>query len=117
MIPSVIRIPHSLDLHDHQLVQSHSIILQTKASCFPPFFLLRDLVNSSSPTPKFDVIDATAAPGNKTTFLGDILRKRSLLSYGVIYRGTVFAFDRDPKRYKLLKSRCESYGVNNVLPD
>lgn len=77
MISCLIRIPSSLDLHQHPLVQSHSIILQTKASCFPPFFLLNDLYDApTESTPAFDVIDATAAPGNKTTFLGDILRTR-----------------------------------------
>ena len=52
----------------------------------------------------FDVIDATAAPGNKTTFLGDLLRDR----------GTVFAFDRDQKRFQTLSERCEAYGSGNV---
>lgn len=53
----------------------------------------------------FDVIDATAAPGNKTTFLGDLLRDR----------GTVFAFDRDEKRFKILSQRCEAFGSGNVV--
>ncbi|KAK8830502.1 hypothetical protein WA577_004235 [Blastocystis sp. JDR] len=104
MISCILRIPSSVDLHSHPLVTSLSIILQTKASCFPPFLLLRDIESNPDSPLHFDVIDATAAPGNKTTFLGDILRGH----------GTVFAFDRDEKRYQLLKSRCDSYGSGNV---
>lgn len=74
MIPCLLRIPSSVDLHSHPLVSSLSIILQTKASCFPPFLLLRDIDSNPDSPLHFDVIDATAAPGNKTTFLGDILR-------------------------------------------
>ena len=77
LIDCILRIPHSIDLHNHPLVLSQSIILQTKASCFPPYLLLRDLYDGSKQLPeRCDVIDATAAPGNKTTFLGDILRKQ-----------------------------------------
>ena len=76
-IDCILRIPHAVDLHKHPLVLSQSIILQTKASCFPPYLLLRDLYDGTKQLPKrCDVIDATAAPGNKTTFLGDILRKQ-----------------------------------------
>ena len=101
LIPCVLRIPASLDLHDDLLVTSSTIIFQTKASCLPPFFLMAKTNSEES----FDVIDATAAPGNKTTFLGDLLRDR----------GTVFAFDRDEKRFKILSQRCEAFGSGNVV--
>ena len=116
IISCIVHIPQSLDLHDHPLIQSHSLILQTKASCLPPYFLLQDLYdNPSASSPCFDVIDATAAPGNKTTFLGDILRNRYLLFHSLHSRGTVYAFDRDERRFHILESRCTAYGVGNVL--
>ena len=59
----------------------------------------------TNPKESFDVIDSTAAPGNKTTFLGDLLRDR----------GTVFAFDRDAKRFQILSQRCEAFGSGNVV--
>ena len=62
----------------------------------------------------FDVIDATAAPGNKTTFLGDIMRNQYTPRIHLTHSGTVYAFDRDRKRYELLKDRCERYGSGNV---
>lgn len=114
MISCILRIPSSVDLHSHPLVTSLSIILQTKASCFPPFLLLRDIESNPDSPLHFDVIDATAAPGNKTTFLGDILRGQLFTHRCIIASGTVFAFDRDEKRYQLLKSRCDSYGSGNV---
>ena len=101
LIPCVLRIPASLDIHDNPLVTSSTVILQTKASCLPPFFLMA----KTNPKERFDVIDATAAPGNKTTFLGDLLRDR----------GTVFAFDRDAKRFQILSQRCEAFGSGNVV--
>lgn len=101
LIPCVLRIPASLDIHENPLVTSSTVILQTKASCLPPFFLMA----KTNPKESFDVIDATAAPGNKTTFLGDLLRDR----------GTVFAFDRDAKRFQILSQRCEAFGSGNVV--
>ena len=114
MIPCILRIPSSVDLHDHPLVSSLSIILQTKASCFPPFLLLRDVFSNPKTSLTFDVIDATAAPGNKTTFLGDIMRNQYTPQIHLTHSGTVYAFDRDRKRYELLKDRCERYGSGNV---
>ena len=40
LIPCVLRIPASLDIHENPLVTSSTVILQTKASCLPPFFLM-----------------------------------------------------------------------------
>ena len=99
-IPCLLRVSSSLDLHAHPFVTTSTVVLQTKASCLPPYLLLQD----TNPSQQFDVIDATAAPGNKTTFLGDLLRER----------GTVFAFDRSESRYKTLMQRCESFGSGNV---
>ena len=38
-IPEIIILPHSIDLHNHELLLNGSIILQDKASCFPAFIL------------------------------------------------------------------------------
>ena len=87
LIDCVLRVPRSVDLHAHPLVLSQSIVLQTKASCFPPFLLLNDLYDGTKKLPsRCDVIDATAAPGNKTTFLGDILRSQSSRSCSLTQR-------------------------------
>ena len=44
------------------------VILQDKASCFPPFVLAPPAEEDSV------VIDATAAPGNKTSYLSALMQ-------------------------------------------
>lgn len=65
-IPSLLVFSPGTDLHDHSLLTSGRIILQDKASCMTAAAL--------DPTPDdasgtFHVLDACAAPGNKTTHL------------------------------------------------
>ncbi|KAA0195628.1 putative methyltransferase NSUN5 [Fasciolopsis buskii] len=67
-------------LYQLDLVTSHRFILQDKASCIPPEIL--------SPMCDEDVLDACAAPGNKTLQLIQKLSSKS----------TLFAVDRDPTR-------------------
>ena len=50
------------------------------------------------------VIDMCAAPGGKTTFIGEALRNS----------GVVIAVDKYPTRLNLVKSSCERLGITNV---
>ena len=59
--------------------------LQDKGSCFPAEIL--------NPPPGSHVLDACAAPGNKTTHL-------AMLMQGT---GKIFAFEKDYKRFQLLQ--------------
>jgi putative methyltransferase len=52
----------------------------------------------------FDIIDCCAAPGNKTLQLAEYLGDK----------GTVYAFDKDPKRAELLKKRIQYHGMGNI---
>ena len=63
----------------------NKLILQDKASCFPPQVL--------QPPPGAFVIDACAAPGNKTSQLCALVGKS----------GRVFAFERDARRFETLQ--------------
>lgn len=72
------------------------IILQDRASCFPAQILCGAFDASS------DVIDACAAPGNKTTHAAALVH------------GQVHAFERDPKRVHILKQMCERAGASVV---
>jgi len=78
------------DLHDHSLVTNGKAILQDKASCFPAHAL--------RPAKGAHVIDACAAPGNKTSHAA------AMLGAG---KGRVYAFEVDPRRCRLLNSRME----------
>nr|KAJ3420926.1 putative 28S rRNA (cytosine-C(5))-methyltransferase [Polyrhizophydium stewartii] len=69
--------PPNTDLHDDPLLVEGHIVLQDKASCFPAFLL--------RPPKGATVIDACAAPGNKTSHLSAIMSNT----------GTIFAFDKD----------------------
>ncbi|ODV82194.1 S-adenosyl-L-methionine-dependent methyltransferase [Suhomyces tanzawaensis NRRL Y-17324] len=88
-------IPHLYGVHPREKITSTQayldgqIIIQDRASCFPAHIL--------NYTPHQHIIDACAAPGNKTTHNA---------SY-VAANGVVYAFERDPKRVKVLKLMCD----------
>ncbi|KAL6454702.1 RCM1 25S rRNA [Candida maltosa Xu316] len=70
------------------------IIIQDRASCFPSHIL-----NSDPKDIHTKVIDACAAPGNKTTHAAAHLPSGT--------DSVVYAFERDPKRVQILKTMCE----------
>ncbi|KAF8150771.1 S-adenosyl-L-methionine-dependent methyltransferase [Crassisporium funariophilum] len=91
--------PHS-NFQDDPLYKTGKIILQDKASCFPAIVL--------SPPASDDavVIDATAAPGNKTSHLSALMKNR----------GKLYAFERDRKRFSTLKMMLAKARCTNVSP-
>ncbi|KAI0261510.1 S-adenosyl-L-methionine-dependent methyltransferase [Gloeopeniophorella convolvens] len=74
------------------------LILQDKASCFPAVALAPPAL------PESVVIDATAAPGNKTSHLSALMGNQ----------GKILAFERDRKRYGTLKAMLARAGCSNV---
>ncbi|XP_031447835.1 probable 28S rRNA (cytosine-C(5))-methyltransferase [Phasianus colchicus] len=87
--------PPQTDFHDNRLYTSGHIILQDKASCLPAFLL--------SPSAGSHVIDACAAPGNKTSHLAAILKNK----------GHIFAFDVDTKRLATMNTMLMRAGVTS----
>jgi len=61
LVEGVLLFPPRTDLHDHPAVLSGKLILQSRASCLPAVAL--------APQEGWEVVDACAAPGNKTTHL------------------------------------------------
>ena len=61
LVEGVLLFPPRTDLHDHPAVLSGQLILQSRASCLPAAAL--------APGEGWTVVDACAAPGNKTTHL------------------------------------------------
>ncbi|KAM4760053.1 28S rRNA (cytosine-C(5))-methyltransferase isoform 1-T1 [Cyanocitta cristata] len=92
-LPELLVFPAQTDLHDNLLYTSGHIILQDKASCLPAFLL--------GPVAGSHVIDACAAPGNKTSHLAAILKNK----------GQIFAFDVDPKRVATMNTLLTRAGV------
>lgn len=80
------------------------IIIQDRASCFPSHILFSDPL--FVPTL---VIDACAAPGNKTTHIASYLAQNEL------DHSVVFAFERDSKRVETLKTMCKVASGNSNL--
>jgi 25S rRNA (cytosine2278-C5)-methyltransferase len=101
IVPELLVLPPSTDLHAHELVVSGKLILQDKSSCFPAQALLSDTAWLNGG----DVIDCCAAPGNKTTHLASLLFKVKQPRQPHVY-----AFDRDKQRLALLKRRCNEAG-------
>lgn len=69
-IPDLLAFHPDVRLNEDSSFQTGKIILQDKASCIPAAVL------SPPASDKTVVIDATAAPGNKTTHLSALMRNR-----------------------------------------
>ncbi|XP_005003723.1 28S rRNA (cytosine-C(5))-methyltransferase isoform X2 [Cavia porcellus] len=94
LLPELLVFPAQTDLHEHPLYQAGHLILQDKASCLPAMLL--------APPPGSHVIDACAAPGNKTSHLAAILKNQ----------GKIFAFDLDAKRLASMATLLARAGVS-----
>lgn len=84
--------------------ESSGCVVQSFSSALPPVFLFRGLINEKNKGKKFDVMDACSAPGNKTLQLGEYVGKS----------GTVYAFEKDERRYHTLQKNIQKHQANNV---
>ncbi|EIW67267.1 hypothetical protein TREMEDRAFT_72198 [Tremella mesenterica DSM 1558] len=78
---------------------SGAVILQDKASCFPAKVLMHGWRDGEG-----ECLDATAAPGNKTSHLAALMGNRS----------TIWAFERSKGRFITLEKMLAKAGCNNV---
>ncbi|KAI1893700.1 hypothetical protein AGOR_G00126390 [Albula goreensis] len=92
-LPDLLVFPPKMDFHTHFLYQAGHIILQDKASCLPAYLL--------NPRVGAQVLDACAAPGNKTSHLAAIMHNK----------GKLFAFDLDAKRLSTMSTLLLRAGV------
>ena len=98
-------IPNLLALHVSQtsfltkspLYKAGKIILQDKASCFSAILL--------DPNPEETIIDACAAPGNKTTHLAALMHGK----------GSIVAVERDAVRSVTLQRMVATAGAQNIV--
>ncbi|KAI5061123.1 hypothetical protein GOP47_0023628 [Adiantum capillus-veneris] len=96
LVPGLLTLPADIDLHTHSLVLNGSLILQGKASCLPALAL--------APEADWVVLDACAAPGNKTVQLAALMQGR----------GQVLACELNEKRIKRLYETVDVAGASNV---
>ena len=103
-IPNLLAFPPSIDLSKFTAYQSGSIILQDKASCFPAYIL--------NPRPEEgDIVDACAAPGNKTTHIAALLQDHA----SSMLKPKIWACERDKGRSVSLKMMIDMAGAENVV--
>lgn len=115
-IPDLLAFPLGTNLTKTKAYETSEIILQDKASCFPAHLLLGDeSPDNSRKQPSFvgDIIDACAAPGNKTTHLAGIVASSST-NFKAASKHKIFACERDASRSEILQSMISKAGATNV---
>lgn len=100
-VPGLLAVTQGADLTKTEAYMSGKIILQDKASCFPAYLL-------DPRSEDGDVVDACAAPGNKTTHLAAILHTH--LPEFASPPQTIYAFEKDAKRAQTLEKMVKSAG-------
>ncbi|KAF5787744.1 putative 16S rRNA (cytosine(967)-C(5))-methyltransferase [Helianthus annuus] len=96
MIPDLLVLPPSTDLHSHPLVTDGSVFMQGKASSMVAVAL--------GPKPGWEVIDACAAPGNKTVHVAALMKGE----------GKIVACELNKDRVKRLEHTAKLAGATNV---
>jgi len=106
LVPNLLVFPAGISLHNDSLVDSGSVILQDRSSCLSAAAL--------APIPADAVIaDACAAPGNKTSHVASLLAM-ARLGLGDS-DGRVLAFERDPKRERMLRKQMQTFGFGQMV--
>ncbi|KFA75104.1 hypothetical protein S40288_04050 [Stachybotrys chartarum IBT 40288] len=104
-VPNLVAVTQGTDLTKTPAYSAGKIILQDKASCFPAYLLDPRCEDG-------DVVDACAAPGNKTTHLAAILHEHQPESQGA--KQTIYAFEKDSRRAQTLEKMVKIAGSKDV---
>ena len=115
-IPDLLALPPGTSLIKSEAYADGELILQDKASCFPAHLLLGNngtIPRETESVGRQDIMDACAAPGNKTTHLAAILAATT--TDAIPAKGEVFACERDTLRSKVLQSMVRKAGASNVV--
>lgn len=116
LIPTLIELSSSTKgLSQDQYVKDGKLIIQDKASCFPSQILFNAFQRENGSAP-YNFIDACAAPGNKTTHLASLVetyQKQVIPQSSSSSR--VFAFEKNPSRFHLLKTRIRQYNLQSMI--
>jgi 25S rRNA (cytosine2278-C5)-methyltransferase len=83
-VPNLLSFSPRIAFHEDPLYKSGKFILQDKASCFPPIVLKPPATEDAR------VIDATSAPGNKTSLLSGLMQNRGKVRYLPINSSKLF---------------------------
>ncbi|KAK7044180.1 hypothetical protein VNI00_007900 [Paramarasmius palmivorus] len=97
-VPNLLLFNPQISFQDDPSYKAGKIILQDKASCFPAIVL------NPPATQRSAVIDATAAPGNKTSHLSALMGNK----------GKLYAFEKDKRRFSTLQMMLSKAKCSNV---
>ncbi|CAR25047.1 rRNA (cytosine-C5-)-methyltransferase RCM1 [Lachancea thermotolerans CBS 6340] len=101
-IPGLFGVHPADKITSHELYKTGKVIIQDRASCFPAHIL-----NASS---EDLIIDACAAPGNKTTHVAaHIFQDQAVESV------RIHAFEKDPERAKTLRTMINTAGCTKGI--
>ncbi|MCJ1284876.1 hypothetical protein MMC26_004213 [Xylographa opegraphella] len=103
-VPDLIALPPSADLSASSAYKNGVLIFQDKASCFPAYLLDPHAQHG-------DIVDACAAPGNKTTHLAALIQ-HSQSEYG---KSKIYACERDKARATILQKMIRLAGAEDVV--
>ena len=110
-VPNLLAFGSGEDLSKSAAYQNGDIILQDKASCFPAHLLLRSPVANLKPVG--DVVDACAAPGNKTSHLASMLCPKS--DHEANTGPKIYACERNAERSLTLKKMLHLVGAMSLV--
>ncbi|KAJ8771240.1 hypothetical protein K2173_026128 [Erythroxylum novogranatense] len=96
LLPDLLILPPHTDLHNHHLIANGSVFIQGKASSMVGAAL--------DPRPGWDVLDACAAPGNKTVHLAALMGGK----------GRILACELNKQRVNRLKDTIMLSGATNI---
>lgn len=102
-IPNLIAIPSAISIIKWPSYQNGSLIIQDRASCFPAQLLCHNLPQTGS------IIDACAAPGNKTTHMAALTHQSSPR------RPRIHAVERDTARALVLTNMVKRAGAEQQV--
>lgn len=102
-IPDLLAVSSNSNVSNTLAFKNGLLILQDKASCFPAYLL--------DPRPdEADIVDACAAPGNKTTHLAALLQGQTKTRPDC----KIWACERDKGRALTLKNMINKAGANEI---
>jgi putative methyltransferase len=106
-VPNLIAVPSHTNITTKSSYKEGKLILQDKASCFPAFLLDPASIGG-------DIIDACAAPGNKTTHLAALVASTEPENGRAHLTRKIFACERDALRSQTLAKMVQLAGAEDM---
>ena len=107
-VPDLIAVPPHINLTTEIAYKEGKVIMQDKASCFPALLLDPGSING-------DIVDACAAPGNKTTHLAALVASTESENGRAQLTRKIFACERDTLRSQTLAKMVKLAAAEDTI--